>query len=272
MNIDFKAKYGEWALITGATSGIGKALAYEIAAKGINIVLVARSKENIEIVSKSIEKEYKVSVAGVSADLSAGEGVNEVISKTENLRIGFLILSAGQDNTGFFPENKLETELNLIQLNIVSTLKLTHHFSRKMLEHKRGGILLISSLTALMPTPYYSNYAATKSYVQNLACSLYGELKPYGIDVSVLAPGVTDTPMAANTGIDWSATPVKSMKPETVADETIKQFGKKLLIVPGQTNKIFVFIMKFFSSPAEIAVRNEKMLKKAARKYLSLKN
>lgn len=258
----FKNTYGEWALVTGANSGIGKALALEIAAKGLNVVLVARRIPELEEVANKIKAEHKVSTMIISADLTEQNGINAVIDKTDGLNIGMLVLSAGIENNGSFIKNDLETELKVIQLNIVSTLKLTHHFAKKMEFSKKGGILLVSSLTAHMPSPYFSNYAATKSYVLNFGSSLYAELKPKGIDISVLSPGVTNTSMSENTGIDWTKTKVQIMSPEEVAKEALKHFGKKLSIIPGSGNRIIAFIAKKFIATSKLAMTNQKMMQK----------
>lgn len=262
MENNFKNKYGEWAIITGASSGIGKALAYEIANKGLNLVLIARGQTALGRIAEDIQSKFKVTTKVLVADLTSQTGINEVLLKTQQLQIGILVLSAGMENNGSFIKNNLETELQLIELNVVSTLKLTHHFTKEMEKRKKGGVLFISSLTAFMPSPYFSNYAATKSYIFSLATSLYGELKSKGIDISVLSPGVTNTPMSESTGIDWAKTSVKTMSPEDVAKETIQNFGKKLSIIPGKGNKIMAFMAKKVLSYDTLAMSNQKMMEK----------
>ena len=263
MKNKFKNAYGEWALITGASSGIGKALAWEIAGKGLNLVLVARRQAELEKLEKDLKKQYSVSIIVCHADLSKQAGIDNVISRTEKLGIGLLVLSAGMENNGLFVKNDLNAELQVIQLNVISTLKLTHHFTREMEKRKKGGVLFVSSLIAHMPSPYFSNYAATKAYVLNLGISLYGELKSNGIDVSVLSPGVTDTPMSANTRVDWSKTKIRTMTAEEVARETIQYFGKKLSIIPGKGNKTIEFMAKKVFPYTRLAMANQKMMQKA---------
>jgi len=262
MGNTFKNSYGEWAVVTGANSGIGRALAFEIAEKGLNIVLVARRTPELEEVSNKIKEKYKVSTMVISADLTEQNGINDVIGKTDGLNIGMLVLSAGIENNGSFIKNDLETELKVIQLNIVSTIKLTFHFAKKMESFKKGGIMLVASLTAHMPSPYFSNYAATKSYVLNFGSSLYAELKPKGIDISVLSPGVTNTAMSENTGIDWTKSKVQIMSPEEVAKEAINHFGKKLSIIPGTGNRLIAFIAKKIISTQKLATTNQRMMQK----------
>jgi short-subunit dehydrogenase len=262
MALDFKNYYGEWALITGASSGIGKALAYEIASKKLNLILVARRQSELEIVANDIRRKHQVATLIIAADISTPEGIDHICDQTENHTIGLLVLSAGIAGNGAFTKNNLDYELQTININIISTLKLTHHFVKMMEQRSRGGILLLSSLTACMPSPYFSNYAATKAYVLSLGTSLYGELKIKGIDVSVLCPGVTNTPMSEYLELDLSQTPIKPMSPGEVAKEAIEKFGKKLSIIPGRSNRLMAFLAQKVLPPSKFAVSNQKMMQK----------
>lgn len=266
MKTTFKDSYGDWALITGASSGIGKALATEIANKGLNIVLVARKHPQLLEVSTELRNNFNVSTCVIQADISKSSGINEVIQATKDLQIGMLVLSAGIENNGLFTSNDIDFETKVVDLNIISTLKLTHHFAKKMERLRRGGILFVSSLTGHMASPYFSNYASTKSYVLNFGSSLYAELKPKGVDVSILSPGVTNTPMSAKMGIDWSQTNVPVMEPNEVAKDTIRNFGKKLSIIPGRTNKIMAFMAKKIIPADRFSISNHKMLSKIFQK------
>jgi hypothetical protein len=260
MDRNFKTKYGNWALVTGATSGIGAELASQIAAKGLNIVLVARKEKELEAHSSLLRNRYNIETKYLSADLATEEGIEKVKKIQEE--IGLLVVSAGIEVNGAFEKTSLEKELAVIQVNIVATLQLTHHFSKAMIKRKKGGILLISSLTGHMPTPYFSNYAGSKAYVVNLGASLYGELKPKGVDVSILSPGLTNTPMVADNGIDWGKTPMTAMDPSIVAEVGLSGLGNRLLSVPGGKNKMMAWMAKHM--PLEMQAKmNEKMGRKA---------
>jgi len=130
MSSNFISKYGNWALITGATSGIGAELTSQIAAKGINVVLVARKEKELAEHAISIEERYGVKT--ISADLSTNERVKKVTQISK--KIGLLVLAAGLEVNGAFEKNSIEKELQTIQLNVVATLALTHHFSKGMVE------------------------------------------------------------------------------------------------------------------------------------------
>jgi hypothetical protein len=260
MKKQFKEKYGDWALITGATSGIGAELTSQIAAKGVNVLLVARKENELAMHAASLKERYGIEVETVSADLSTEDGINRV--KKIERQIGLLVLAAGIEVNGAFEKTSLEQELKVIQLNVVATLQLTHHFSQSMVERGKGGILLIASLSGHMPNPYFSNYAGSKAYVLNLGASLYGELKPKGVDISVLSPGLTKTPMVADNGMDWSKTPMKPMDPSIVAEVGLNGLGKQLLSVPGGKNKMMAWMAKHMPLMMQ-AKMNEKMVKKA---------
>jgi short-subunit dehydrogenase len=260
MDINFKKKYGNWALVTGATSGIGAELTSQIAAKGLNIILVARKEKELKEHADALSTRYGIETKYISADLATTEGVELVKKVGED--IGLLVIAAGVEVNGAFEKTSIEKELKLIQINVVSTLQLAHYFSKGMVERKKGGILMVASLSGHMPNPYFSNYAGSKAYVLNFGASLYGELKPKGVDVSVLSPGLTKTPMVANNGVDWSKTPMTAMEPSVVAEVGLNGLGKRFLSIPGVKNKVMAAMAKH--SPFEMQAKmNEKMMKKA---------
>lgn len=260
MKHNFKEKYGDWALVTGATSGIGAELASQIAARGLNIVLVARKEKELAEQASALREKYNVETKTISADLTTAEGAEKVKQIKEH--IGLLVLAAGIEVNGAFEKNSLQKELQTVQLNVVTTLTLTHHFSKEMVKSKRGGILMVSSLSGHMPNPYFSNYAGTKAYVLNLGASLYGELKPKGVDISILSPGLTNTPMVSDNGMDWRKTPMTPMEPSVVAEVGLDGLGKRLLSVPGGKNKMMAWMAKHLPLAMQSEM-NEKMVRKA---------
>ena len=258
----FKEKYGPWALVTGATSGIGQAISEELASKGINIVLVARKRPELEAKAAVLSSKYNIETQIISADLATEDGIDKVKTSTSELTIGLLTLAAGLEVNGAFETNNIQKEIKVVHININATLQLTHHFAEKMVANGSGGILLVASLSGHMPNPYFANYAGTKAYVLNFGASLYGELKPKGVDVTVLSPGLTNTPMTQDNGVDWSKTPMQAMSPEKVAEVGVNSLGKKLVAIPGAKNKMMAAMAKH--SPLKMqANMNEKMMKKA---------
>lgn len=265
----FKEKYGEWALITGGTSGIGEAIANQIAEKGINIVLIARRENLLKTKSEEISKKYGVEVKTIQADLSKQEEVSKIIEGTNGLEVGLFVPSAGVETHGVTTNIELKHELALIQLNITSVYTLTHHFAGEMVKRGKGGILLVSSMIGHMPNPYLANYAGSKAYILNFGTSLHWEMKKKGVDVTVLSPGATETPMMDNTDIDLSKTPMSALSPDVVAKYGLDALGKKPVVIPGFKNNMMVFMAtRFFSVKTAIKMGGKMMEKALNPKYL----
>jgi len=262
MDTIFTKKYGQWALITGATSGIGEELTHQLAAKGLNIALVARKEKELIEKSAFLTETYGVQTKCISADISNQEGIDKVKLESKDLEVGLLVLAAGLEVNGAFEKNNVDRELQVIQLNVIATMQLTHHFIAPMVQRKKGGVLMISSLSGHMPNPYFANYAGTKAFVLNFGASLFGEMKPKGVDITVLSPGLTKTPMIKDNGVDFSKTPMSAMEPSEVAKTAIDALGKKFLAIPGGKNKMMAAMAKH--SPLEMQAKmNEKMMRKA---------
>ncbi len=173
--MNFKEKYGDYALITGGNAGIGAEFASQIAEKGLNLVLVARREDLLETKAIELTEKYNIKVKTIIADLSKIEEIKKTVNACNNIEVGLLILNAGMETHGIFPKLDLDKEIMSINLNITSSMALSHHFVNKMIPKKRGGIIFVSSLLGHMPTPYLSNYAGTKSYLLNFGNSLNGE-------------------------------------------------------------------------------------------------
>lgn len=186
---------GKFALITGATSGIGYELAKVFASNGHNLVLVARNEENLNNTATEIKQTAEVEVHTITADLFKPEGAKEVYDKTKQLGVAieYLVNNAGQGEWGRFFKTDLNRELELIQLNIVSLVSLTKYFLQDMTERNSGRILQLSSSLAKAPTPYMAVYAASKAFVLSFSEALVTELEETNITVTALLPGATDT-------------------------------------------------------------------------------
>ncbi len=234
----FKDRYGEYALITGGNSGIGAEFADQLAKKGLNIIIVARRESLLEKKATDLRKKYNVEVNTIKSDLSKLEDIQKVVKTCEKIEVGLIIPNAGMETHGIFPKLDLDKEIMSINLNITSTMALTHNFVKQMIPRKRGGVILVSSLLGHMPTPYLSNYAGTKSYILNFGASLNGELKKYNIDVTVLSPGPVKTPFADAIGVDLDKFPMTVHNPDFVAKVGLDALGKKPVVIPGAKNSI----------------------------------
>lgn len=249
MDITFKENFGSYAVVIGASEGIGKAFAKELATRGLNLVLVARWLDKLEILSKDLISQFKVNVRCISLDLAQDGAADLLFQKTEDLNIGLLVLNAAVVTAGAFVKNSFEQESSLIKFNTIMPAQIAHRFGKRMIDQKRGGILFVSSLAGESPTPFQSTYSATKAYISSLGQSLSYELAPYGVDVSVIAPGMTDTEgLKTVANIDYSKFKgVTLLSPEDVAIAGLNGLGKQIFIIPGFKNKLAVFIMGLLS-------------------------
>jgi uncharacterized protein len=194
------ARYGEWALVTGASSGIGAELSRQIAADGMNVVLTARRGDRLARLAEEIEKESGVATRVVVADLSEREGQAAVLAGVADLEIGLLVNNAGLGYQGRFDLQDGDRLRRLVAVNCEAPLVLTHALARRMCERGRGGVLFTGSAAGHQPLPLHAVYAATKAFDRILGESLWGELRAANIDVAVLEPGSTQTEFQAVAG------------------------------------------------------------------------
>lgn len=235
-NLSFDERYGPWAVVTGASSGIGKEFAKQLAAKGINPVLVARDGKKLEQAAKEIRDEYGVEVRTVAADLSKADDVKRIDSETRDLNVGLLVNNAGIWAEGEFLENDIEKEAMVNRVNMDAPLRLSSAFGKRLTARGAGGILNVASGLAHVPTAYQANYSATKAYLNHLTHALAFEMKPAGIDVMVLNPGATKTEGTA--GQDLDRMPIKPLLPQEVVSQALNGLGKKFEVIPGFQNKM----------------------------------
>lgn len=238
---NFKYKYGPWALVTGASSGIGKSISEQLAQQGLNLVAVARNQANLDTLKNDLEAKYAIQVETIAEDLSKPGASSLIAEQTAGIDIGLLIANAGIENNGPFIDNDANDESHLLALNIVSPMQLSHIFARRFSERGRGGILLTSSLFGYQGVPYVANYSASKAYILSLGEALNVELQPLGIDVTVLSPGLTKTPMIDNMSVDFNKMPITSHTPDVVAKVGLSALGNKATVVPGLINKIYAW-------------------------------
>lgn len=236
-----KNTYGNWALVTGASSGIGKEMALKLGESGYNLVVTGRSKQKLEDLATLIFNQYKVEVFPVSGDPSKEADVQMLIKETINLPLGIVVLNAGFGTSGEFYKSELESELNMLEINCRSILILTHHYCSCMIEEKRkGALVLLSSMIAFQGVPNAAHYAATKAYVQTLGEGLTKELKRKNVDILVAAPGPVDTGFAECAGMKMNMT----LKPEQIGVPIIRSIGKRTTVFPGFLTKFLIFNLR----------------------------
>ncbi|MDD9892803.1 MAG: SDR family NAD(P)-dependent oxidoreductase [Gammaproteobacteria bacterium] len=235
-------KYGPWALISGASSGLGEEFARQLAAQGLNLVLLARRTERLESLGKELKSQHGIDYRAVSADLADPDFLAPVADQTEDLEIGLLINNAGFTNSGNFLDNDLQSEIRLVDVNCRAAMILAHHYGQGMRQRKRGGMIFTASIAGFVGIPFWGNYSASKSFDLKLAEALGAELKPHGVDVLALCPGATRTEFATYDGL---ISQVMTMPAEPVVAGAIKRLGKRRTWVAGLINRINVFATRF---------------------------
>lgn len=237
----FKEQYGPWALVTGASAGIGEEFARQLARMGLNLILIARRKQRIDDLARQLQSANKIQVKPIAVDLSRADFLPSLVSAIGSVEVGLLVNNAGFGLAGEFLDHELEKELALLDVNCRAALILTHVFGRQMAQRQRGGIIFVSSVSGFIATPFEGHYAASKAYELFLAESLGYELKQHGVEVLALCPGSTATEFHVVAG----SRPVAAMPVAPVVDLAIKTLGKKPVAIPGWHNRLLVYLLKF---------------------------
>ena len=186
---------GKWALVTGASAGIGVALARELAAGGSNLVLTARRKERLDELARELQEKHQIKTSVFVADLAEPDGPEKIYGYTreQKLEIELLINNAGFGAYGEFPSVETERLLQMVQVNCSAVVHLTRLYLPEMMARRHGDVLILASTASFQAVPYISTYAATKAFDLLFAEGLAEEMKPYGIRVCALCPGSTES-------------------------------------------------------------------------------
>ncbi len=242
MAVSFAHKYGPWALVTGASRGLGAEFARQCAARGLNIVLAAKSAALLEAQAEGIRHDYGVAVKTLALDLGREDIMPEIRAVTDGLEVGLLVNNAGISKISPFLDLSAAYLTQQLHVNVRAGLLLAHHFGGRMAARGRGGIIFLSSASALYGTGYCANYAGTKAYNLILAESLWYELGPYGVDVLGLMAGATKTPgWESNAPRPARFVPVMDARP-TVA-EALRALGKQPSLIAGGANRLGYWFM-----------------------------
>ena len=228
-------KYGPWAMVLGASEGIGEAFVRQIAAAGINVVLVSRRQSVLDALAASLPD--TVQHRTLAVDLTADDAVDQLIAATDDIEVGLVVYNAGADTMAVkFHDRSLDEVMHLVKLNVVTPTKLCHQIGAQMRARKRGGIILLGSMAGLAGTGWVATYSATKAYDQMLAEGLWRELKADGVDVMVLVAGATATPAHDRMGAKVTKE-YPPMDPADVAREGLAALGSGPLHVAGDANR-----------------------------------
>ena len=199
---NFLDLYGPVAMVTGASSGIGKSFAEQLAEKGLDLVLVARRRQRLDEIAAELHPKYATSVTVCEADLSKPSAVPTIFESSKGLDVGLVVSNAGFSIKGEYAQQDAQQLSGMLTVNCHIPMLLTHSFVPQLQARGKGGIIFTSSVESLMGCPFSTAYSATKSFVKNLGEGLWGELVSDGIDVLTICPGATDTEALAGSGVD----------------------------------------------------------------------
>lgn len=243
--------FGPWAIITGASSGIGEEFARQLAASGLHLVLVARRLWALEVLGSELARTFGIQYRTVGLDLTADDILATLSEATRDLDLGLVISNAGAMAPGNFLLMDHQALRRDLRLNVQAHLDLAHHFGQRLAQRGSGGLLLVASTVGLQGVPFAAEYAAAKAYVLALGEALHVEFQQAGVQVTVLSPGATDTPMIAASGFDPARMPLKPMATrQCVAEGLAALSSDRATHVPGRLNRVMAAMM-----PRSLATR-----------------
>src|ERR1700680_1562090 len=234
-----RERFGPWALVTGASSGIGKEFARQIAASGIHVALVGRREPLLRTVGAECTQASGVQHRIIPLDLSEPDFLPVLADATRDLDVGLVVSNAGTGNPGKFLKLDRQLLQATLPLNTMAHLDIPHHFGAKLAERRRGGLILAGAMGAENGIPCMANDGAAKAYVHSLGEALHYEFKPLGVYVTVLAAGVTNTAVLDKFGLNPKTMPMKPMSVEQCVSEGLSGLLKnRSRVVPGRLNRI----------------------------------
>lgn len=258
---------GKYAVITGASAGIGEAFARQLALRGMNLVLAARRLDRLEALRDQLQTEHGITVVPVGSDLAQpGEAARLWAAATQGRQVDLLINNAGFGARGSFHELSLERQVAMVQVNCVAVLELAHHALREMRPRGDGGIINVASIAAFQPIDTLATYAASKAFVLSLSEALWSENRGSGVRVLALCPGRTPTEFQAIAGTGRADSSFGARSADQVVSASLDALdGGKSYDVPGMENYLATWLVRVL--PRSTVTRALKgLVKRAGRK------
>ena len=235
--LDLRARYGEWALVTGASAGIGAEFARALALEGMNCVLVARREDRLRALADELERTCKVETRVVEADLSTVRGIDKVVRDVRGLDIAMLVNNAGIGYAGRFLKQDADRLKRMVQLNCLAPVMLTRRIAPAMADRGRGAVVVVGSVAGRQPIPLHAVYSASKSFDVVLGEALWAELMEHGIDVVASQPGPVATEFEQASG-EARVDPAADELPHVTVANTLRALGQQPSVVSGAFNYV----------------------------------
>jgi uncharacterized protein len=242
-----KAWQGKWAVVTGASAGIGEAIAVELAEAGVNLVLTARRRERLDQLAGRLRTRNGIQAQVIVADLTLPQAPQQIYDATEGagLQVDVLVNNAGFGEYGEFLRSHLEMQLTMVQVNCTAVVHLTRLFLPAMVERRRGWVMIVASTASYQPVPYLATYGATKAFDRMLAEALAEEMKRHGVLVSALCPGPTESEFNQVAG-SRTGDMRKSQSAAEVARRGLEGLAEgKHWVIPYLAGRLQVFAQRF---------------------------
>jgi short-subunit dehydrogenase len=250
--IDFRERYGPYALVAGASVGLGEAFARGLAERGLSLILVARRQDALEGLAADLRARHAIDVRILAADLARADLREAIEGAVQGLTVGLLVYNAAYSVIGPFIDHPLDEHLRVLDVNCRGPLVLSHLLGKVMAERGRGGIVLMTSMAGSQGGPWLASYAASKAFNLVLAEGLWDELHERGVDVVACRAGATRTPGYAASQPRPSRVPL--LEPDHVAAVALDALGRKPSVVPGAFYRFSAFVMNRLM-PRRLAVR-----------------
>ena len=264
---NFAKQYGPWALVTGASSGIGEEFVWQLAAEGFNVALAARRGSLLQTLAQDVERRYGIATRCVVVDLSEDTAVDALDEQLRDVDIGLVVSNAGTGQPGHFLEQDHREQLERFRLNALSHLNIAHAFCTRLAKRGGGGLILGGALGAAQGIPFAALDAGSKALVQSLGESLHLELKRKHIQVMTLVVPPTNTAIITKFGLDPADMPMKPMSAEQCVSEALRHFKQgRSLSLPGALNRFFMGIMPIRLMRVMMGKMIEQTLAKNARR------
>jgi uncharacterized protein len=246
--------YGGWAVVTGASAGIGDAFARALAAERVNLVLTARREERLRTLATDLEARYGIQTRVIALDLAVDGAPARLAEATADLDVGFVLNNAGFGVAGRFELGSYERVLEMVRLNCIAVTAVSHLFLPRLAARGRGALVIVASVAGYQPLPFAAVYGATKAFDLMLGEALWAENRGRGVDVLAVSPGPTDTEFQTVAG----EKPHAAVPPADVVDATVGALGKQPSVIVGNFNAIRAFTLRF--APRALIARVSEMV------------